>query len=61
MAKITGKAPTLTEKEISMFYGLKQDFDISKAKNELGFSPISSEETIKNAILYRWKNKERFL
>lgn len=61
IAKITGKAPAITEKEVSMFYGLKQDFNISKAKNELEFSPIPSEKALKNAILYMWKNKEHFL
>jgi dihydroflavonol-4-reductase len=33
--KLKGKAPLLTVKGIAMFSGLQQDFDISKARNEL--------------------------
>jgi dihydroflavonol-4-reductase len=31
---------------------LNQDFDISKAKSELGFQPKTSLEAVKEAMLY---------
>lgn len=50
--KLRGKAPLLSVKDIAMFSGLKQDFDISKARTELGFHPKSSEQAVKEAMLY---------
>jgi dihydroflavonol-4-reductase len=55
-AKLSGKAPVLTRKDISMFSGLQQDFDISKARNELGFNPKSPEMAVKEAFDYLLKN-----
>ncbi len=45
-----------------MLYGilgrlLQQDFDISKARNELGYSPRKIEDVIKEAMLYLMNNK----
>ena len=57
-AKLSGKAPVLTRKDISMFSGLQQDFDISKARNELGFNPKSPEQAVKEAFDYLLKNPE---
>nr|WP_315026848.1 NAD-dependent epimerase/dehydratase family protein [uncultured Chryseobacterium sp.] len=51
-AKMSGKAPVLTRKDISMFSGLQQDFDISKSRNELGFNPKSPEQAVKEALDY---------
>lgn len=51
-AKLSGKAPLLSVKDIAMFSGLKQDFDISKARRELGFNPKSSEQAVKEALHY---------
>lgn len=59
-SKITGKAPLLTTKDIAMFSGLQQNFDISKARNELGFSPKAPEIIVKEAMRYLDNNKERF-
>lgn len=50
--KLSGKAPLLSVKDIAMFSGLQQDFDTSKAKNELGFNPKNSEQAIKEAMIY---------
>lgn len=61
LAKLTGKAPAMTTKEVNMFYGLQQDFDISKAKMELGFNPKSTQKALEDALLYMWKEKEMFL
>lgn len=51
-SKFNGKAPLLSVKDIAMFSGLKQDFDISKARKELGFNPKSSEQAVREAMLY---------
>ena len=51
-SKITGKAPLLSVKDIAMFSGLQQDFDISKARTELGFNPKPPEEAVRQAMLY---------
>lgn len=60
-AKITGTPPPMTPKEVSMFYGLIQDFDISKARKELGFNPKPTQQILEEALLYMWDNKEKFL
>lgn len=56
-AKLSGKPPVLTTKEIAMFSGLQQDFDISKSRNELGFNPKDSKQAVKEAIDYLMKHK----
>ncbi len=60
-AKITGKAPAMTTKEVNMFYDLVQDFDISKARRELGFNPKPSKQALKSALSYMWEDRERLL
>lgn len=50
--KLTGKAPLLSVKDIAMFSGLQQDFDIIKARTELGFSPKPSAQAVKEAMAY---------
>lgn len=59
VSKINGKAPLLTTKEIAMFSGLQQDFDISKARIELGFTPKNSKQAVKEAMHYLQENKRR--
>ncbi|WEK70379.1 MAG: NAD-dependent epimerase/dehydratase family protein [Candidatus Chryseobacterium colombiense] len=56
-AKINRKPPVLTVKDIAMFSGLQQNFDISKARNELGFNPKSPEQTVKEALSYLMEHK----
>lgn len=51
-SKLSGKAPLLSTKDIAMFSGLQQDFDISKARNELGFNPKKPNIAIKEAMIY---------
>ncbi|KAF2328058.1 NAD-dependent epimerase/dehydratase family protein [Flavobacterium ginsenosidimutans] len=51
-AKISGKPPVITTKDIAMFSGLQQDFDISKSRNELGFNPKNAEQAVKEALAY---------
>ena len=59
-SKINGKAPLLSTKDISMFSGLQQNFDITKAKTELGFNPKNPIQTVKDAMAYLTENKNRF-
>lgn len=56
-SKLTGKAPLLSVKDIAMFSGLQQDFDISKAKSELGFNPKNSTQAVKEAMIYLRKKQ----
>ncbi len=51
-SKITGKEPLLQRHYIDMFYGLKQDYDISKSKRDLNFNPKSSKEALIEAMTY---------
>jgi len=60
-AKVLGKAPAMTTKEVNMFYGLVQDFDISKARKELGFNPKPSKQALKLALSYMWEERDRLL
>ncbi|VAW18288.1 Dihydroflavonol-4-reductase [hydrothermal vent metagenome] len=60
-SKITGKEPLLQRQYIDMFYGLKQDYDISKSKQELDFNPKSSKEALIDALKYlknEWKEEK---
>jgi dihydroflavonol-4-reductase len=52
VSKITGKAPSLSVKDVNMFYGLQPDFDISKARTELGFQPKPALEAVQDAMRY---------
>lgn len=56
-AKIAGKPPVLTIRNIAMFSGLKQHFDIGKAREELGFRPKAPEQTVREALDYLVQNK----
>ncbi|MBA3681825.1 MAG: NAD-dependent epimerase/dehydratase family protein [Bacteroidetes bacterium] len=57
MSKINGKAPILSIKDVSMFFGLQPDFDISKATTELGFDPKPPIIAVKEAMLYLAKKE----
>lgn len=57
LAKVSGKAPVLTRKDIAMFSGLQQNFDISKARNELGFNPKTPEKAVTEALVYLMEYK----
>lgn len=56
-SKISGKAPLLTTKDIAMFSGLQQDFDISKARTELEFNPKDPATAVREAMLYLMEHK----
>lgn len=58
-SKLSGKAPLLSTKDIAMFSGLQQDFDITKARTELGFNPKDSKQAVKEAMHYLRENEKR--
>ena len=51
-SKFTGKEPLLQRHYIDMFYGLKQDYDITKSRNEIDFNPKSSKQALIEAMQY---------
>jgi dihydroflavonol-4-reductase len=51
-SKISGKAPLLSVKDIAMFSGLQQDFDLTKSRDELGFNPKKTDQAVKEAMQY---------
>lgn len=51
-SKLSGKEPLLQRHYLDMFYGLKQDYDISKSRKELDFNPKSSEQALAEAFNY---------
>lgn len=52
VSKFTGKEPQLQRHYLDMFYGLKQDYDISKSQRELGFDPKPSKQILIEALAY---------
>ena len=59
-SKLTGKEPLLQRHYLDMFYGLKQDYDISNSREELGFNPKSSIKALEDALRYLkndWKEQ----
>ncbi|HDZ05967.1 hypothetical protein LCGC14_0121880 [marine sediment metagenome] len=51
-SKLTGKEPLLQRHYLDMFYGLKQDYDIRKSREELGFNPKPSKKALEDALAY---------
>jgi dihydroflavonol-4-reductase len=51
-SKISGQEPQLQRHYLDMFYGLKQDYDITKSKVELGFNPKPSKKALIDALEY---------
>lgn len=51
-SKINGKAPLLSVKDVAIFSGLQQDFDVAKSKSELGFDPKPSAMVVEEAMQY---------
>lgn len=51
-SRITQTAPLMQASDIEMFYGVKQDFDISKAERDLGYTPKSPAQAVFRAIEY---------
>lgn len=59
--KLNGKAPLLSVKDVAMFSVLQQDFDITKARKELGFNPKKAETAVREAMIYLNENQQRFV
>ena len=60
-SKITGKEPLLQRHYLDMFYGLKQDYDITKSREVLGFNPKPSKKALEEALNYLktdWKKNK---
>ncbi|MCW3463162.1 NAD-dependent epimerase/dehydratase family protein [Chitinophaga nivalis] len=51
-AKITRKRPKLLIHQISMYYNVHQDMDISKSVRELGYHPTPPKTAIEQALRY---------
>jgi len=51
-SQLTGKEPLLQKHYLDMFYDLKQDYDISKSRAELGYHPKPSKEALEDALKY---------
>jgi dihydroflavonol-4-reductase len=51
-SKLSGKEPLLQRHYLDMFYNLKQDYDITKSKQELGYNPKSSKIALEEALKY---------
>lgn len=51
-SKLTGKEPLLQRHYLDMFYNLKQDYDISKSREELNFNPKPSKDALEDALKY---------
>lgn len=49
---ITNTAPLLLVGNVEVYYDADARIDISKARNELGYNPISAENAIKETLLY---------
>ena len=51
-SKFDGEPADLINSQIHLFYGVKQEYDINKAKRELGYSPRSDINALKAAFTY---------
>ncbi|SDE85360.1 dihydroflavonol-4-reductase [Cellulophaga baltica] len=51
-SKLTRKEPLLQRQYVTMFYGLKQDYDLQKSREELGFNPKPSRKALEEALRY---------
>ncbi|MFD2642584.1 NAD-dependent epimerase/dehydratase family protein [Pseudomonas japonica] len=52
MARLTGRPAQLLRSQVRLFHGVRQEYDITKARRELGFSPQSPEQTLMSAFTY---------
>jgi dihydroflavonol-4-reductase len=57
-SRLTQTAPLMQTSDIAMFYGVKQDFDISKAERDLGYAPKPPSEAVREALEYLRANPQ---
>ncbi|ETX12178.1 nucleoside-diphosphate sugar epimerase [Marinomonas ushuaiensis DSM 15871] len=51
-SKLTGKPAELISSQVSMFFNVKQEYNISKARTELGYNPKSSHDALVETFKY---------
>ncbi len=51
-AKITGKPAELIASQVTMFFNVKQEYDISKARKEFGYQPKTPHDTLVYTFKY---------
>jgi len=51
-AKFTGVPAALIKSQIDLFYGVRQEYDISKARTELAYEPRSPADALSDALEY---------
>lgn len=52
MARLTGRPARLLRSQVRLFHGVRQEYQIAKARRELGFSPQSPELVLRSAFTY---------
>ena len=52
VARLTGTPANLLVSQVRMFYGIKQEYSIAKARTELGYQPKPPEEALRMAFAY---------
>ncbi len=55
VARLTGKPANLTLSQVQTFYGVKQEYDIAKARSELAFRPRSPAIALQETFAYLQK------
>jgi len=50
--KITGRPAGLISSQVNLFYGVKQEYDISKAQRDLGYAPRSPMKALIDTFQY---------
>ena len=57
-AKVSGKPADLVRSQVKLFYGVKQEYDISKAKRDLGYAPRRPMKTLIETFQYLEKSTQ---
>ena len=56
--KLAGKAPLMQTSFVDMFWGLRLDYDTSKARRELDFQPRPVAQAVRGAVDYLRQHPE---
>lgn len=51
-AGVTGKPAELTRSQVKLFYGIRQEYDITKANRELAYQPRSPSDALHDVFAY---------
>lgn len=52
LARLTGKPAQLTRSQVRTFYGVKQEYAIDKAREQLAYRPRSPEQALQETFAY---------